>query len=170
MPEPALESQPEESAKLDEVQTDHREAHIGGKPAQIIFEAETRGQVLSGYEDLTVWQTMKAFPMPTFYCVIPSIAAAADGYQVCPVVGAVTLTASYRAEPLRGWYQRLDHCSKRLHQAVRDDRNRQRATSPGGQCRHRHFDDSSCGSFSWTHVYRIVSSEVELEASRLMYW
>ena len=50
----------------------------------VVQDAEIKGQKLSGYEDLTFWQTVKHFKMATLYCVIPSIAAAADGYQVSP--------------------------------------------------------------------------------------
>ena len=52
------------------------------KPDVVVQDAEIIGQKLSGYEELSWWQTAKTFKLATLYCVLPSLAAAADGYQV----------------------------------------------------------------------------------------
>ena len=56
------------------------DGHVGSKEASA--EAAAMGQVISGYEDLTVWQTVKAFKVCTAYCFLVAFSAATDGYQI----------------------------------------------------------------------------------------
>ncbi|KAH8819236.1 sugar transporter [Xylogone sp. PMI_703] len=46
------------------------------------FEAEAKGQGISGYETLTLWQTVKAFKVNAAICFMVTFSAAADGYQI----------------------------------------------------------------------------------------
>ncbi|PSK46132.1 hypothetical protein B9Z65_5100 [Elsinoe australis] len=56
------------------------EPHLTGKDA--VHEAAAQGQGLSGYETLSLWATVKAFKMCTFYCALAAFSAATDGYQI----------------------------------------------------------------------------------------
>ena len=56
------------------------EGHITSKEANM--EAEARGQGISGYETLTIWQTVKAFKVCTATCFLVAFSAATDGYQI----------------------------------------------------------------------------------------
>ncbi|KAF2649964.1 general substrate transporter [Lophiostoma macrostomum CBS 122681] len=47
-----------------------------------VTNAITKGQGLSGYETLTVWETIKAFKMNALICFLASVSAATDGYQI----------------------------------------------------------------------------------------
>jgi hypothetical protein len=44
--------------------------------------AQAKGQVISGYETLTLWETCKAFKVCTAYCFLVAFSAATDGYQI----------------------------------------------------------------------------------------
>ncbi|KAL5328254.1 hypothetical protein ACEPPN_001752 [Leptodophora sp. 'Broadleaf-Isolate-01'] len=44
--------------------------------------AVAQGQALSGYENLSVWQTVWKFKICSFLCFLASISAAAEGYQI----------------------------------------------------------------------------------------
>ncbi|KAH8172225.1 sugar transporter domain-containing protein [Sarocladium implicatum] len=44
--------------------------------------AAAKGQGISGYETLTIWQTVKAFKVCTAYCFLVAFSAATDGYQI----------------------------------------------------------------------------------------
>ena len=46
------------------------------------YDAEAKGQRVSGYEELTFWQTVSAFKMATFICLCAAFSAGADGYQM----------------------------------------------------------------------------------------
>ncbi|KAH7381976.1 general substrate transporter, partial [Cadophora sp. MPI-SDFR-AT-0126] len=48
----------------------------------VIADAAARGQGLTGYEDLSVWETLKTFKMNTLICGLMAISAATDGYQI----------------------------------------------------------------------------------------
>lgn len=50
------------------------------KEAHLI--AAAKGQGISGYEELTVWQTVKAFKVCTATCFLVAFSAATDGYQI----------------------------------------------------------------------------------------
>jgi hypothetical protein len=49
---------------------------------QAALDAEAKGQGVSGYETLTLWQTLKAFKVNTAVCFAVTFSAAADGYQI----------------------------------------------------------------------------------------
>ena len=65
-------------------QTEHIEAAEEGdmKQSDAALDAATRGQVVTGYETLTVWETIKAFKLCTFVCFAMAFSAATDGYQI----------------------------------------------------------------------------------------
>ncbi|KAM0545770.1 hypothetical protein ACHAPJ_011194 [Fusarium lateritium] len=60
------------------------EAHVeqAFKPTEVKAEAEAKGQNSSGYENLTLWQTVKLFKVATAYCFAAAFSAATDGYQI----------------------------------------------------------------------------------------
>jgi hypothetical protein len=43
---------------------------------------DTSGPIVSGYEKLSAWETVKTFKMATFVCFMMCFSAAADGYQI----------------------------------------------------------------------------------------
>ncbi|PVH80840.1 hypothetical protein DL98DRAFT_626950 [Cadophora sp. DSE1049] len=51
-------------------------------PKDISFEAAAKGQGISGYEELTPWQTIMKFKMNAFICFAATLSAATDGYQI----------------------------------------------------------------------------------------
>jgi hypothetical protein len=59
-------------------------------------DAATRGQAMTGYEHLSVMETIKTFKVASLICVAMAFSAATDGYQigfVSPLaVGSDTLT------------------------------------------------------------------------------
>ncbi len=55
---------------------------IDAKAQAVVHDATARGQMLTGYEELTSYQTLKTFKMSVLYSVLATIAGAADGYQV----------------------------------------------------------------------------------------
>ncbi|PMD28821.1 hexose transporter [Hyaloscypha variabilis F] len=52
------------------------------KPSEVVADAATKGQAVSGYETLSVWETVKAFKFASFICFAVAFSAATDGYQV----------------------------------------------------------------------------------------
>lgn len=48
----------------------------------VVLDAAARGQATSGYEELTVWETVKTFKLCAFVCFMVAFSAATDGYQV----------------------------------------------------------------------------------------
>ena len=52
------------------------------KSAEVVMEAADKGQAASGYEDLTLWQTVAQFKYASLYCFLAAMSAAADGYQL----------------------------------------------------------------------------------------
>lgn len=51
-------------------------------PKDIAAEAAAKGQGVSGYETLTLWETVKTFKVNTAYCFLVAFSAATDGYQI----------------------------------------------------------------------------------------
>jgi hypothetical protein len=47
-----------------------------------IVDAAVRGQATTGYETLTIWETVKTFKVATFFCFAAAFSAATDGYQI----------------------------------------------------------------------------------------
>jgi hypothetical protein len=62
----------------------HVEHHIEDelKPTEIVIDAATKGQAVSGYEHLTLWQTVKTFKIATLICFAVAFSAGNDGYQI----------------------------------------------------------------------------------------
>ncbi|KAH8806186.1 hexose transporter [Xylogone sp. PMI_703] len=52
------------------------------KSSDAALDAATKGQVVTGYEDLSVWDTVKTFKLCTFICFAMAFSAATDGYQI----------------------------------------------------------------------------------------
>ncbi|GMG27113.1 unnamed protein product [Aspergillus oryzae var. brunneus] len=52
------------------------------KPLEATLDAATKGQAVSGYEDLGIWETIKTFKLCTIVCFAMAFSAATDGYQV----------------------------------------------------------------------------------------
>lgn len=52
------------------------------KGSDVIADAATKGQAVTGYESLTPWQTIKHFKMATAICFAAAFSAATDGYQI----------------------------------------------------------------------------------------
>ncbi|KAH7024103.1 general substrate transporter [Ilyonectria destructans] len=63
---------------------EHREAadEAAHESKNLSSEAAARGQGLTGYENLSVWETVKAFKMNALICFLVTISAATDGYQI----------------------------------------------------------------------------------------
>ncbi|KAJ4075643.1 hypothetical protein NW769_015391 [Fusarium oxysporum] len=51
-------------------------------PKDLTSEAAARGQGISGYEELTPWETIKKFKMNAAVCFAVTVSAATDGYQI----------------------------------------------------------------------------------------
>ncbi|KAM0323486.1 hypothetical protein ACHAQA_008766 [Verticillium albo-atrum] len=52
------------------------------KPSEAAFDAAIKGQAVSGYETLTLWETVKTFKVATAVCFAAAFSAATDGYQI----------------------------------------------------------------------------------------
>jgi len=48
-------------------------------------EAAAQGQGATGYESLSIWQTVKKFKMNALVCLLVTFSAATDGYQIAYV-------------------------------------------------------------------------------------
>ena len=51
-------------------------------PKGLAAEAAEKGQGVSGYETLSLWETVKLFKVNTAYCFLVAFSAATDGYQI----------------------------------------------------------------------------------------
>lgn len=60
----------------------HRKQNDGLTHATMdaIQDASDRGQIASGYEGLSVWETVKLFKFNVFTCLLVTFSAATDGY------------------------------------------------------------------------------------------
>jgi hypothetical protein len=52
------------------------------KSSDVVADAATQGQAITGFEHLTPWQTVKQFKMATALCFAAAFSAATDGYQI----------------------------------------------------------------------------------------
>lgn len=52
------------------------------KPDELVMDAAAKGQATSGYETLTVWQTVKKFKAASLACFFAAFSAGTDGYQL----------------------------------------------------------------------------------------
>ncbi|KAF1949814.1 MFS general substrate transporter [Byssothecium circinans] len=59
-----------------------------------VTNALAKGQGISGYESLTVWETIKAFKMNALLCCLASVSAATDGYQIA-LIGNLVANAGF---------------------------------------------------------------------------
>lgn len=71
------------------VSFNQQETVAGEAPAEkdLSSDAAARGQGTTGYETLSVFETVKKFKMNAFICLLVAVSAAADGYQIgykCP--------------------------------------------------------------------------------------
>lgn len=80
----ARNEEPTMAEKVPNNNADHLDRVETGpmKPAEIVSEALAQGQITSGYETLTLWQTVKKFKLVSFVCFMAAVSAATDGYQV----------------------------------------------------------------------------------------
>jgi hypothetical protein len=61
----------------------HVESHVDGiQSKDAIQDAASKGQALTGYEELTPWEAAKKFKACTFYVFFAALAAGTDGYQI----------------------------------------------------------------------------------------
>ncbi|EEU33411.1 uncharacterized protein NECHADRAFT_56685 [Fusarium vanettenii 77-13-4] len=56
--------------------------------------AAAQGQGLTGYENLSAWQTVKAFKINALICFFTALSAAAEGYQI-QLVGVIVANAGF---------------------------------------------------------------------------
>lgn len=61
---------------------EHADGDNALKPSDAINDAAATGQGVSGYENLSLWQTIKAFKVNAAVCFAVSFSAATDGYQI----------------------------------------------------------------------------------------
>lgn len=57
-------------------------AEDGFEKSDPAFEAATKGQVTTGYEELGAFETIKTFKLCTLVCFAMAFSAATDGYQI----------------------------------------------------------------------------------------
>jgi hypothetical protein len=62
--------------------SEHHEA--GHDKLDRLGDAAAKGQLVSGYESLSVWQTVQKFKMAFLVCFAATFAASTDGYQSEP--------------------------------------------------------------------------------------
>lgn len=55
---------------------------VGLKTSDVALDAATKGQVTSGYETLTPWETVKTFKVATAMCFAAAFSAGSDGFQI----------------------------------------------------------------------------------------
>lgn len=74
-------------AEPTDIAIERRDTTGDGSPLkEAVMVAATKGQGLSGYETLTIWETVKAFKVCTAFCFLVAFSAATDGYQIGYVV------------------------------------------------------------------------------------
>lgn len=56
--------------------------HDGLGPKDAVVDAATKGQAVTGYETLTLWETVMTFKVATAYCFAAAFSAATYGYQI----------------------------------------------------------------------------------------
>ena len=69
-------------AEPTDITIERRETADDGHLKEASMMAAAKGQGLSGYETLTLWQTVKAFKVCTAICFLVAFSAATDGYQI----------------------------------------------------------------------------------------
>lgn len=66
----------------EEVQWAEDARNDGFEPKDAVVDAATKGQAVTGYETLTLWETVMTFKVATAYCFAAAFSAATDGYQI----------------------------------------------------------------------------------------
>ncbi|KAL4981678.1 general substrate transporter [Aspergillus falconensis] len=81
--------------KAEEI-AEHQEAIDDGvtETMKIGAEAAAQGQGTTGYETLTIWQTVKKFKMNALVCMLVTFSAATDGYQIA-LIGNIIANAGF---------------------------------------------------------------------------
>jgi hypothetical protein len=51
-------------------------------PKEAALDAAAQGQITSGYETLSLWETVMTFKVSTAVCFAAAFSAATDGYQI----------------------------------------------------------------------------------------
>jgi len=78
-----MESAQKSSIKLAaSVEHDEIAGDDGLKKSDATFDAETKGQGITGYEELGILETIKTFKICTLVCFAMAFSAATDGYQI----------------------------------------------------------------------------------------
>ena len=72
----------EEKKQTAEAQDKVQDAEAPKEPGDINLNAADKGQAISGYETLSVWQTAVKFKYASLACFFAPLSAAADGYQL----------------------------------------------------------------------------------------
>lgn len=75
----------DEKVDVHHAETDHLETNVTKHDAQ--DNALAQGQVESGFESLSILQTIKHFKMACLVCGMATFAAATDGYQSPSILG-----------------------------------------------------------------------------------
>jgi hypothetical protein len=52
------------------------------KSSEAVLDAATKGQIISGYETLGLWETVKTFKFSSAVCFAAAFSAGTDGYQI----------------------------------------------------------------------------------------
>jgi hypothetical protein len=75
----ALESPNDEKIEAYIDHRDHVEDHVS--KADVIGDAHSKGQLATGFEDVSIPRTIVTFKMACLVCFMATFAAATDGYQ-----------------------------------------------------------------------------------------
>lgn len=74
---------PHEKPADDVVQHQEGVDELGNHPSKdLAVVAAAKGQTTTGYESMTVWETIKTFKMSCLVCFAAAFSAATDGYQI----------------------------------------------------------------------------------------
>ena len=92
---------------------DHHESTL--KPSEIAQDAAAKGQATTGYEKLTILQSVKTFRRTIVFCTLAAFSAAADGYQI----GYIAHKPVSRPRLTSSQHQREHRRQQGLRQAIR---------------------------------------------------
>lgn len=69
---------------MDDITTERKESlsRTDTEYKETALDAAAKGQGVSGFETLTLWQTVKAFKVCTATCALVAFSASTDGYQI----------------------------------------------------------------------------------------
>jgi hypothetical protein len=140
---------------LSHFEGDHLEP-CDDKAAQVVAETAIKAQATSGYEALTLWQTVTTFKVATAVCFFAAFSAATDGYQIGSVFVTKSRftflvmtehseTLSLTSDPQD---QRQHHREQRLRQSVLHR----------GRCRRQRIP--CCSHFSWLELDHVCGPDL----------